>query len=128
MLDCAKCRWRIYLEAHHAYGSGRIDSKTYHEEIKQRGTNKVSCPKCKSDAFKYVRTDVSADKVEYLRKAYGLTDKQRSLLSQFRSTEIASNMYPEAEAARVALRFAREMASYHYGKLGGADPPRSVGG
>lgn len=70
VLDCAKCGWRIWLEAHHQLGSGkpwkvipwRFESKEDYERYKKWRTkmlrSKTVCPKCKNDTFKYVRTEV----------------------------------------------------------------------
>ena len=70
VLDCAECGWRVYLEAHHSYGSGkphRIRPERFQSagELKRYKTwrtkmlrGKTVCPKCKNDTWRYVRTDV----------------------------------------------------------------------
>ncbi len=72
ILDCAKCKHQVALEAHHEYGSGkprkvtrrmynksgrRVDGEYRKWRTKMLRTA-LRCPLCKSDAFKYVRTEV----------------------------------------------------------------------
>lgn len=60
VLDCAKCKWRVVLEAHHVYGTGKIRPIT--KAQKKRGYKRPNwdkrCPQCHSNEWHYVRTDV----------------------------------------------------------------------
>lgn len=53
ILDCTECHWRVYLEAHHEYGSGRRTSPG-----PRSNRDVLACPKCKCLSWRYIRTEV----------------------------------------------------------------------
>lgn len=70
ILACSECKWQVWLEAHHQYGSGRplkldpmnFKTKKRYEDYKKWRTKmlrrKLTCPKCECDTFRYVKTMV----------------------------------------------------------------------
>jgi predicted nucleic-acid-binding Zn-ribbon protein len=60
VLDCAKCKWRVHLEAHHVYGTGKRRKITAAQKKRGYAPPKWDkrCPKCRSREWHYVRTDV----------------------------------------------------------------------
>ncbi len=70
ILACSECKWQVWLEAHHQYGSGkprvldpmRFKSKAEWERHKKWRAKMLRtplrCPKCDCDTFRYVKTMV----------------------------------------------------------------------
>ena len=70
ILECSECKWQVWLEAHHQYGSGKprkIDPMNFRTEAKYESykkwrakmlRTKLACPKCDCGTFRYVKTMV----------------------------------------------------------------------
>ncbi len=72
VLECGRCRWRVWMEAHHD-SRGRIASATY-RKIRAEGRGN-DCPKCGFDLWRYIRGERFVSKEDRKRIAKSLENR-----------------------------------------------------